>query len=136
MKKGKRYCVSLDLTSRDYLALRARAEEEGVPIWSIVRRGLYRELGKPVRRQVIPLELRQAYRELCGQLGRLGNNVNQIARKLNAGASLDGEALKVLRNVEKAMAVLAVRWSPARVLEEFRAGEEGKEAGHEESLAV
>ena len=119
MEKRKRR-LSLDLAWEDWLRLKEKAEKEGIGYRTVVRRALLRELGRPVRRQVIPTEVRRAYRELAGQIARFGSNVNQIARKLNQGRELDREALGALKNIEKAMAVLAVRWSPGRLLEELR----------------
>jgi len=117
-RKKKR--LSLDLKWSDWEALRRKAEAEGVGVRTVIRRGLMKELGRPVRRTIILGEIRTAYREMCGQLAKLGSNVNQIARKLNQGRELDREALGALKNIEKALAVIAVRWSPGRVLEELR----------------
>ena len=127
-KRNKRYGkrIDLELTHQLYSELRKRAETEGVGVRTIIRRGLMRELGKPVPRHRIPPEIRRAYREMMGHLGRIGNNLNQIARHANIKKELDREVLERLKTAEKALAVLAVRWSPNQILRELGGERDGQ----------
>ena len=127
-KRSKRYGKRLDieLTWALYDELKARAEREGVGVRTIIRRGLMRELGKPVPRHRIPPGIRKEYRKLAGQLAKIGNNLNQVARHLNRGGEFRPQVIEVLQNIEKAMTVLAVRWSPSKILAEMGGERDGQ----------
>ena len=123
-RRNKRYGkrIDLELTHKLYAELKLRAQAEGVGMRTIIRRGLMRELGYPLPKYRIPPEVRRGYRELAGQLAKIGNNLNQVARHLNRGGEFRPQVIEALQNIEKAMAVLAVRCSPSFLLKELQSG--------------
>jgi hypothetical protein len=75
--------LTIRLTAQERQAVDEAAERAGLVTGSYARQVL---LGAPTPRQVRrpPVERRELVR-LLGELGRIGGNVNQIARAVNAG---------------------------------------------------
>ncbi len=108
------------------------AAESGRPVSSIaaliverwVREEGERVLGELWERSKPVREAREAYARLVGALGRIGNNLNQIALRLNRGDHLDDRVAEVLERIERAMAEIARIWRPAEVLRQVREEED------------
>lgn len=83
--------LTLRLSPEERAAIDEAAERAGLTAGSYARDLL---LNAPAPRQVRrpPVERRELAR-LLGELGRVGNNLNQIARNSNAGAFVDGVAM-------------------------------------------
>lgn len=81
--------ITIRLTPEERSAIDNAAERAGLKSGSYARQIL---LGAPAPRQVRrpPIERRELAR-LLGQLGAVGNNINQIARAVNSGDELDDD---------------------------------------------
>lgn len=89
MTRYNRFPVSMAFRLEDEVAkkVRATADAYGLPPaeWArkVVTEAVQKEfVRRPIRLRVLHGEL---LREYLGQLGRVGNNLNQVARSLNAG---------------------------------------------------
>jgi len=91
--------LTIRLSEDERAAIDLKAEAVGLTPGSYVRQIILgAEAPRPVRR--VPLDRRELSR-LCGLIGRLGNNVNQIARLGNCGEPVDAGALAAtLGNLE------------------------------------
>lgn len=72
------------VTPKEKERIRERAENAGLSVSDYLRR---QALSKEVT--VVSPELFKEYHEMCSNFGRLGNNLNQVARHLNSGGSQD-----------------------------------------------
>jgi len=73
----RRYTVSVKLDTREYLSLKTKANSAGITRSEFIRQSISRSV---IRSRLTP-ELNTHIRKLSG----MGNNLNQIARKANAG---------------------------------------------------
>ncbi len=73
----RRYTVSVKLDTREYLSLKTKAGTAGISRSEYIRQSIS---GSVIRPLLAP-ELNDHIRKLSG----MGNNLNQIARKANAG---------------------------------------------------
>lgn len=89
--------VTVRFTQDEYLKLKEKAEVEGVTIADIVRKAVLR-----LRPRKIPEECRK----LRGELGRIGNNINQIARRANKNREVDLLVLEELLKIREALMTL------------------------------
>ena len=102
-KRARTTHLTIRLTPDERAAIDAAAERAGLTAGSYARQLL---MGAPAPRQVRrpPIERRELVR-LLGNLGYVGNNINQIARVLNGGGEPDfpglNEALAGLGTVRK-----------------------------------
>jgi hypothetical protein len=78
------------LTPAERATLDAAADRAGLSLAGYARSTLL--AAKPVRQARRPPVERAALARLLGAVGKLGANVNQIARVLNAGGSIDPPA--------------------------------------------
>lgn len=90
--------LTVRLSEDEYLKVKEKAEAEGVTMADVVRRAVLRL--KPRR---IPEECRR----LRGELGRIGNNINQIARRVNKNREVDLLVLEELKKIEAQLRVIA-----------------------------
>lgn len=74
-KKG--YCVSLKMDTQQYYTLKAKAREAGISISECIRQSV---MEGTIKQRLNP-ETLDLIRKLCG----MANNLNQVARKANAG---------------------------------------------------
>lgn len=90
-KRKRSACLAVRLTPEERAHIEANAVRAGLATGSYARLVL---LGTPPPRQVRrpPIE-RQKLAQLLGQIGYVGNNINQIARMLNGGREADLHAL-------------------------------------------
>jgi hypothetical protein len=90
-KRRRTAHITIRLTPDERTAIDESAQRAGLTAGSYARSIL---LAAPTPRQVRrpPVERRELAR-LLGEVGRVGNNLNQIARALNSGAEPDDGAL-------------------------------------------
>lgn len=69
------------------------SESTGMSVSDILRYGVLRELPPPSRRNVHPVKDRGDLAKLLGAVGRIGNNVNQLAHVANAGSWPESKAI-------------------------------------------
>lgn len=79
--------VSFRLPPADRAKLMEVAAAQGLTAGQLARRIVARDLGMVAKRNHVRRAIANAaiLRQLLGDLGRLGNNLNQIAARLNAG---------------------------------------------------
>jgi hypothetical protein len=105
--RARKRHITIRLSDAERAALDAKAERAGLTPGSYARQVLF---GAPMPRQVRrpPVE-RALLAKLLGEVGAVGNNVNQIARALNRGRDLyDGpltEAFGHLRDIRDSILV-------------------------------
>ena len=81
--RQKQERVTVRLSRQEHDQLTAAADRAGLTVGSYVRA---RVLTAPTTRAVrTPPVSKVALSKLLGEIGRIGNNVNQIARRLNSG---------------------------------------------------
>lgn len=99
--------TTLRLTAAERAALDAAADAAGLGPSSYARREVMRSVGceAPVRRR--PDGAAQAIGRLLGEAGRIGNNLNQLARAGNRGVAIPAEALAAVQ-IELARLTAAV----------------------------
>jgi hypothetical protein len=91
-KRARTRHLTIRLTEEERAAIDASAERSGLKSGSYARNVL---LGAPTPRQVRrPQVDKIAIARLLGELGSVGNNLNQIARGINRGRELYDEALQ------------------------------------------
>ncbi len=91
-QKRRQQRISLGLEPADLDAVDARAEAAGLSRAAYIRAAV---LGHPGIRAVPRPHVEKALLgQAVGQLGRIGNNLNQLAHQANAGRVLGPEALE------------------------------------------
>lgn len=70
-------------TTDEFNAIAAKADRAGLSFSAFVRASLLGDAGPRAQRR--PPADHKALRQLLGHVGRIGNNINQIARALNTG---------------------------------------------------
>lgn len=106
-RKRSKQCL-IRLSDEEHASLFERADAAGVTLPDYVRS---QALGaKPLRAQRRPSVDRAALAQLLGRIGTIGNNVNQIARNLNAGRPEDyvfiRETMKDVRAMRDAVLIV------------------------------
>lgn len=92
---------SFKLRPEEDARLRARAAAIGVGPSTFVAETVRKELGTE-RVRPLPIandEVAEAIREATGAIGRVGNNVNQLARAANSGCAVPAEELQTVANI-------------------------------------
>ena len=85
--------VALRLTDEEHEAIHQRCDDYGVSIGQLVRvQCLEQPMPKRRVRRVAPDA--QAVARLLGEVGKVGSNVNQIARHLNQGDAVELDELR------------------------------------------
>jgi hypothetical protein len=82
--------ITCNLRAEDYQQLAAAAKKAGVPLAPFLRDAAMAYLGK---RFLVPPRLDELLARLIGETRRVGNNVNQVAAKVNASATTSREDL-------------------------------------------
>lgn len=98
--------ILVRLTDEELAAIDAKADRAGIARAAFMRAAALGAVGPRAQRR--PPADHVALRQLLGELGRIGNNLNQLARAGNAGLDVDNDMLKV--------AIAAVLESRARIL--------------------
>ena len=88
-------------------AIRANADKAGLAVGAFLRATGAGNAGPRAQRR--PPADHQVLRQILGHLGRIGNNINQISRRLNAGANPDIPELReaLAANIELRDGILA-----------------------------
>jgi Bacterial mobilisation protein (MobC) len=106
-KRARKKHLTIRLADEEREAIDVGAERAGLTAGSYARQIL---LGAPAPRQVRrPAVEKKQLARLLGQLGYIGNNVNQIARALNSGDEADQEALQLALSELSAIRDAALR---------------------------
>lgn len=89
-------CFAFRLTEADGERLDAAAAVAGTTPGEWARKTISGALGLAYRQRSMRLRIANAnlLRELLGEIGRQGNNLNQVAARLNAERSVDAAAVK------------------------------------------
>lgn len=103
--------TTIRLTAAERAALDAAADAAGLGPSSYARRAVMQSLGREVEVRRRPDGLAQALGLALGDLGRVGNSVNQLARHAHVGGRVPPGALVAVRTELGALtaAVLALR---------------------------
>jgi hypothetical protein len=91
-RRARNRHITIRLSDEERAAIDEKAERAGLTTGSFARQIL---LGAPAPRQVRrpPVE-RRLLAQMLGQIGAIGNNINQIARALNRGRSPEDDYVK------------------------------------------
>lgn len=89
--------TSLRLRADERAALNAAADAAGLGPSSYARRAVMQSLGRDVQVRRRPDGLAQALGQALGDLGRVGNVVNQMARHAHVGGHVPADALASVR---------------------------------------
>ena len=81
-RKRTKQCL-VRFTEEEYTAIEAKADKAGIASAAFLRAAALGDPGPRAQRR--PPADHQALRRILGELGRVGNNLNQIAHRLNAG---------------------------------------------------
>ena len=84
-QRGETVTVRLTRDERD--TLKALSSRAGLATGAFMRAAAFGDAGPRARRR--PPVDHKALRQLLGECGRIGNNINQIARRLNMDDSFD-----------------------------------------------
>ena len=105
-KEKRERRITLRLTEEEYQLLHQLAEERGITVSELVRKRLFgQRLPQPA-----PLKILGKVKEckrLAYELNRIGNNLNQIARKVNKDKGIDLLTLEALLRIERELELLA-----------------------------
>lgn len=99
--------TTLRLTADERAALDAAAEASGLGPCSYARREVMRSVGRKANLRRRPDGLAQAVGRALGDLGRIGNNINQLAHHAHKGGRVPADALDGCR-LELARLTVAV----------------------------
>lgn len=114
-QRGETVTVRLTRDERD--TLKALSSRAGLATGAFMRAAAFGDAGPRARRR--PPVDHKALRQLLGECGRIGNNINQIARRLNMDDSFD------LPELQAALAAyLEIRTAILRALTMETAGED------------
>ncbi len=114
-QRGETVTVRLTRDERD--TLKALSSRAGLAAGAFMRAATFGDAGPRARRR--PPVDHKALRQLLGECGRIGNNINQIARRLNLDGSFD------IPELQAALAAyLEIRTAILRALTMETAGED------------
>jgi hypothetical protein len=82
-------------TDEEFNALAAKADRAGLAVAAFIRAVVLGDPGPRAQRR--PPADHKTLRQILGQIGRTGNNVNQIARASNTGSQANSAELKGIR---------------------------------------
>jgi hypothetical protein len=109
-KRQRNRRISLRYTDDEFNRIAAKADRAGLAVAAFLRASaLDGDAGVRARRR--PPADHKALRQLLGECARVGNNINQIARRLNADGPLDIPELR-----EALAAYLEIRAAILRAL--------------------
>lgn len=114
-RRGK--TVTVRLTHDEHAALETLSSRSGMAAGAFMRAAAFGDAGPRAQRR--PPADHQALRRLLGECGRIGNNINQIARRLNIGEDIYThvpelrEALRAYLHIRNAIfAALGMKLEP------------------------
>jgi len=91
-KRQRGETVTVRLTKDERDTLDALSSRSGLAAGAFMRAAAFGDAGPRARRR--PTADHKALRQLLGECGRVGNNLNQIARRLNEGGPVNIPELK------------------------------------------
>lgn len=105
-KRRRTHQSLVRMSDQEFAGISARADKAGLAVAAFLRAsGLDGDAGPRAHRR--PPADHRVLRQILGQLGRVGNNINQIARALNSEDKSKlpqlPEALKVYVEIRKAI---------------------------------
>lgn len=111
-KRQRGKTVTVRLTDGEHAALDALSSRSGLAAGAFMRAAAFGEAGPRAQRR--PPADHVALRQILGHCGRIGNNLNQIAKRLNEGGQADirelREALAAYLDIRNAiLAALAMK---------------------------
>lgn len=111
-KRQRGVTVTVRLTEEERAALDALSSRSGLAAGAFMRAAAFGEAGPRAQRRP-PID-HVALRQILGHCGRVGNNMNQIAKRLNAGGEINipelREALAAYLDIRNAiLAALAMK---------------------------
>jgi len=86
-KRQRGHTVTVRLTGDERATLDALSSRSGLTAGAFIRAAAFGDAGPRAQRR--PPADHKALRQLLGECGRIGNNLNQIARHLNTGGLAD-----------------------------------------------
>lgn len=86
-KRQRDETVTVRLTKDERATLDALSSRSGLTAGAFMRAAAFGDAGPRAQRR--PPADHKALRQLLGECGRVGNNLNQIARSLNAGGGVN-----------------------------------------------
>ena len=95
-KRQRGVTVTVRLTAEERAQLEALSSRSGLAAGAFMRAAAFGGAGPRAQRR--PSADHAVLRQLLGELGRVGNNINQIARALNSGQAADLPQLKEALN--------------------------------------
>ncbi len=108
--------VGVRVTAAEAAAIRAAAQRAGEPPVEWLRRLALEAAGAPAPSPpVAERERLERWRSIWQELRRVGANLNQVARRMNAGERVGGEELlAALQDVRAVVDREVGRWSPGQ----------------------
>jgi hypothetical protein len=104
-KRQRGETVTVRLTKDERAALETLSSRSGMAAGAFMRAAAFGDAGPRARRR--PTADHRTLRQLLGECGRIGNNINQIARRLNQGETVSlpeiREALAAYRQIRDAI---------------------------------
>lgn len=104
-KRQRGKTVTVRLTSDEHGTLESLSSRSGMALGAFMRAAAFGDSGPRAQRR--PPADHQALRQILGHCGRIGNNLNQIAKQLNTGQDLDlaglREAIKAYLEIRAAI---------------------------------
>ncbi len=82
-KRRRGRIIASRCLDEEFAAIAAKADKAGLAIAAFMRAAALGDAGPRAQRR--PPADHKALRQILGEIGRIGNNINQIARALNAG---------------------------------------------------
>lgn len=116
-KRQRDETVTVRLNRDERARLKALSSRAGLAAGAFMRAATFGDAGPRARRR--PPVDHKALRQLLGECGRIGNNINQIARRLNLDGSFDNPELQAAL-----AAYLEIRTAILRALAMETAGED------------
>ena len=89
------------LTEQEFAEISSKADKAGMASAAFLRAAALGNPGPRARRR--PPADHVALRQILGHCGRIGNNLNQIAKHLHAGGALDVPELRAALNAYRAI---------------------------------
>ncbi len=97
-KQNRTKKVTVRFTQEEFEKLKEKAEFEGITVSDFVRKSVLR---------LKPRKVAKECKELAYHLAKIGNNINQIARRTNKNREVDFLALEELLKIRETLVMLA-----------------------------
>ena len=116
--------------------LTALADDLGVPVARVAEKVIsawVKEQGERAVREAFDRseaarQVKEIYSRLIGQIAKIGNNLNQLARYTHTEGEITEEAVRALDGIWRELARIAQEWRPVEVLRAARKFAEGEES--------